>query len=203
MKQMCAVAIAVVMLAGCKDPASTQAVAISLQAEKGPAVSLQIPSGYIEQPENAEGRQSSVLLRIAAKNFTGAEAFAPESEVRILIEPNSTAADAGKELQAQALRRPKAAEDAIKKSDELSKPGLIAYSFPNGREEAESYYFTSKTGDVFVDCWKRVCKSYKTWNKLVHLRFDYQPVTGADVQAVDSAVDAMMQTFKPAAGDAK
>lgn len=197
--QMCAVAMAIVVLAGCKDPASSAPVAMSLRAEKGDAVSISIPGGYIDQKEKPAATQPSVVLRIAAKNFSGGEAFAPESEVRILIEPNSTQADAGKELQAAALRRPKAAEDAIKKSDELSKPGLIVYGFPNGREEAESYYFTSKTGDVFVDCWKGVCKSYKTWNKLVHLRFDYHPVTAADVQAVDNAIDAMMQSFKPAA----
>lgn len=195
--QMCLAAVALVMLAGCKDPASTAPVALSLKAEKGDAVSLQIPRGLIEQPEKPEGTVPSVLLRVAGKNFSAPQAFAPESDVRILIEPNSTAADAGKELQAQALRRPKAAEEAIKKNDELSKPGLIVYSFPNGREEAESYYFTSKTGDVFVDCWKGVCKSYKTWNKLVHLRFDYHPVTAADVQTVDSTIDALMQTFAP------
>jgi hypothetical protein len=79
----------------------------------------------------------------------------------------------------------------------LSKKGLIAYSYPNGKEDSQAYYLKSKTGDVFVECRRSVCKAFKTWKKRVHLRFDYQPVQTSDVERVDAAVDRMLQTFAP------
>src|SRR5262249_33199057 len=123
----------------------------------------------------------------------------PESEVRVLIEPTSSAVDAAHKLQAAALLKHKSAEDAIAKSTELSKPGLIAYTYPNAAasEDSKAYYLKSKSGDVFVECRRSVCKAYKTWKKRVHLRFDYQPVQTGDVEQVDAAIDRMLQSFAP------
>jgi hypothetical protein len=176
---------------------------IVLQPEKGEPITLQVPRGYIEEPKNPEGPLPNVVLRIAAKDFSTAEAFAPESDVRMSIEPASSAADAAHERQAAALRKHKSSEEAIVKSAEASKRGLIAYSYPNGEENAEAYYLTSASGDVFVDCRRSVCKAYKTWKKRVHLRFDYQPVHAADVQAADASIDHMLQSFAGATSSAK
>jgi len=109
--------------------------------------------------------------------------------------------DHPKYWRAAALLKHKSAEDAIVKSAELSKPGLIAYTYPNAKasDDAKAYYLKSKSGDVFVECRRSVCKAYKTWKKLVHLRFDYQPVQTADVEQVDAAVDGMLQSFAPEA----
>jgi len=195
----CFVALAVLALTGCENEAKRrEPLPITLQLDKGEPVTLHIPRGYIETPEHPdklEGPVPNAILRIAAKDFSEPGVLVPESDLRMLIEPIASAADAGKARQAAALRRSKAAEDALRKSTELSKPGLIVYAFPNGKENAEAYYFTSASGDVFVECWKSVCKAFKTWNKRVHLRFDYQPVRGSDVQAVDAAVDRTLQAF--------
>jgi len=200
----CSIALAMLALAGCENEAARrQPIPIVLQAEKGEAVTLQIPRGYIEAPKHPEGVLPNVILRMAAKDFSGSEVFVPESEVRMLIEPTTSAADAAHERQAAALRRSRASEEAIVKSKELSKPGLIVYSFPNGREDAEAYYLTSASGDVFVDCWKSVCKAFKTWQKRVHVRFDYQPVRGSDIQTVDAQVDRMLQSFVSESNAAK
>ena len=198
MKRSCAVALTMIGLAGCQNEAARlEPVAVVLKAEKGEAATLQIPRGYIEQPKKPEGELPNVLLRVPAKDFSGAEAFVAESEVRVLIEPRAGNADAAKELLAAALRRPKAAEEAIVKSTEGPKSKLDVYTYRNGKENAEAYYLTSPSGDVFVECWKSVCKAYKTWKKRVHLRFDYQPAQTAEVPAVDTAIDAMLQTFAP------
>jgi hypothetical protein len=189
--------------AGCDRAAQHAPVAITLKGEKGEPATLQIPRGYIEQPKNFEestGALPNVLLRIPAKDFSGAEAFVAESEVRVFIEPRAGNADAAEQLQSAALRRSKAAEDAIAKSNELSKPGMIVYTYKNGKEEAEAYFLTSASGDVFVECWKSVCKAYKTWKRRVHVRFDYQPVQTSAIQAADAAIDAKLQSFM---GDAK
>jgi hypothetical protein len=202
--QTCSIAVALLVLAGCENEAARrEPIPIVLQAEKGEAVTLQIPRGYVEQPEKPEGVLPNVILRIAAADFSGAAAFVPESDVRVLIEPRSSAADAGHERQAAALRKHKSSEEALVKSAENSKPGLIAYSYPNGSEDAEAYYLTSKSGDVFVDCRRSVCSAFKTWRKRVHLRFDYQPARTSDVEAVDAAVDGMLQTFAPGTNAAR
>jgi len=142
-----------------------------------------------------------VILRIAAQDFSAGTAFAPESEVRVLIEPTASAVDAAHKLHAAALLRHKSAEEALVKSAEASKRGLIAYTYPNAKagDNAQAYYLTSKSGDVFIECRRAVCKAFKTWNKRVHLSFDYQPAPTADVEQVDAAVDRMLQSFAPAA----
>jgi hypothetical protein len=194
-----AIALAMLALSGCEDPeARRQPVPVVLQAEKGEPVTLQIPRGFVEEPKDPEGALPNVLLRIAAKDFPGSEVLVPESEVRVLIEPNSSAADAGRARHATALRKHKSSEEAMVKSADLSKPGLIAYSYPNGREDAEAYYLASKSGDVFVNCLRSVCKAYKTWKKRVHVRFDYQPARTSDVQSVDASIDRLLQSFEPA-----
>ena len=195
----CAVALTLLVLVGCGNEAARRQPIPVVLADTGKPVTLHIPRGYIEQPKKPEGVLSNVILRIAAQDFSGAEAFVPESEVRVLIEPTASAVDAAHKLHAEALRRHKSAEDALAKSAELSKPGLIAYSYPNGSEDSKAYYLTSNSGDVFVECRRSVCKAYKTWKKLVHLRFDYQPVQTADVEQVDAAVDGMLQSFAPEA----
>ena len=71
---------AVLLLNGCGgDP--QQVVPVVLQAEKSDRVTLQIPRGYIEEPKKPEGVLPNVLLRVGAKDFSGA-AFTPESEKR-------------------------------------------------------------------------------------------------------------------------
>jgi len=195
----CAVALTLLVLVGCGNEAARRQPIPVVLADTGKPVTLHIPRGYIEQPKKPEGVLSNVILRIAAQDFSGAEAFVPESEVRVLIEPTASAVDAAHKLHAEALRRHKSAEDALAKSAELSKPGLIAYSYPNGSEDSKAYYLTSNSGDVFVECRRSVCKAFKTWKKRVHLRFDYQPAQTADVEQVDAAVDRMLQSFAPEA----
>jgi hypothetical protein len=175
---------------------------IVLQTEKGERVTLQIPRGYIEEPKKAEGVVTDVVLRISAKDFSGA-AFAPESEVRMQVEGRSGKDDIGRSRLASALLRIKWSEQAIVKSAEKSRKGLIAYAYPNGKEAAEGYYLTSSTGDVFVECRRSVCSAYKTWSKHVHLRIDYQPVNASDITVVDVAVDGMLRSFKPETEAAK
>jgi hypothetical protein len=199
----CAVALTLLVLVGCGNEAARRQPIPVVLADTGKPVTLHIPRGYIEQPKKPEGVLSNVILRIAAQDFSGAEAFVPESEVRVLIEPTASAVDAAHKLHAEALRRHKSAEDALAKSAELSKPGLIAYSYPNGSEDSKAYYLTSNSGDVFVECRRSVCKAFKTWKKRVHLRFDYQPVQTSDVEQVDAAIDRMLQTFAPEANTAR
>ena len=199
---ICGTAIALCALVGCENEATRrEPISIVLQPEKGEAVTLQIPRGYVEEPKDPQGVLSHVILRSPAKDYSGSNVFAPESEVRMLIEPVSGAADAAQDRQAAALRRPRGSEDAIVKAAEQPKEGSIAYSFRNGKENAEAYFVKSATGDVFAECWKGVCKAFKTWKKRVHLRFDYQPVVASDVQAVDASIDRMLQSFA-AEGDA-
>jgi hypothetical protein len=199
----CAVALTLLVLVGCGNEAARRQPIPVVLADTGKPVTLHIPRGYIEQPKKPEGVLSNVILRIAAQDFSGAEAFVPESEVRVLIEPTASAVDAAHKLHAEALRRHKSSEDALAKSAELSKPGLIAYSYPNGSEDSKAYYLTSNSGDVFVECRRSVCKAFKTWKKRVHLRFDYQPVQTSDVEQVDAAADRMLQTFAPEANTAR
>jgi hypothetical protein len=201
--QKFAVALTLLVLVGCENEAARRQPIPVVLAEKGEPVTLHIPRGYIEQPKKREGVLPNVILRIAAQDFSGAEAFVPESEVRVLIEPTASAVDAAHKLHAAALRKHKSSVEALAKSAELSKPGLIAYSYPNGSEDSEAYYLTSNSGDVFVECRRSVCKAFKTWKKRVHLRFDYQPVQTSDVEQVDAAVDRMLQTFAPEANTAR
>ena len=201
--QKFAVALTWLVLVGCQNEAARRQPIPVVLADKGEPVTLHIPRGYIEQPKKPDGVLPNVILRIAVQDFSGAAAFAPESEVRVLIEPTASAVDAAHKLRAAALLRHKSAEEALAKSAELSKPGLIAYSYPNGSEDSQAYYLTSKTGDVFVECRRSVCKAFKTWKKRVHLRFDYQPVETSDVEQVDAAVDRMLQTFAPEANTAR
>ena len=201
--QKFAVALTLLVLVGCQNEAARRQPIPVVLADKGEPVTLHIPRGYIEQPKKPDGVLPNVILRIPVQDFSGAAAFAPESEVRVLIEPTASAVDAAHKLRAAALLRHKSAEEALAKSAELSKPGLIAYSYPNGSEDSQAYYLTSKTGDVFVECRRSVCKAFKTWKKRVHLRFDYQPVQTADVEQVDAAVDRMLQTFAPGANTAR
>jgi hypothetical protein len=195
--QKYAVALTLLVLIGCGNEATRRQPIPVVLAEQGEPVTLHIPRGYIEQPKKPEGVLPNVILRIAAQDFPGAAALVPESEVRMLIEPTASAVDAAHKLQAEALRRHKSSVEALAKSAELSKPGLIAYSYPNGSEDSEAYYLTSDSGDVFVECRRSVCKAFKTWKKRVHLRFDYQPVQTSDVEQVDAAVDRLLQTFAP------
>ena len=201
--QKFAVALTLLVLVGCQNEAARRQPIPVVLADKGEPVTLHIPRGYIEQPKKPDGVLPNVILRIPVQDFSGAAAFAPESEVRVLIEPTASAVDAAHKLQAAALLRHKSAEEALAKSAELSKPGLIAYSYPNGSEDSQAYYLTSKTGDVFVECRRSVCKAFKTWKKRVHLRFDYQPVQTSDVERVDAAIDRMLQTFAPGANTAR
>jgi hypothetical protein len=203
--QKCAVALTLLVLAGCENEATRRQPIPVVLADKGEPVTLHIPRGYIEEPKKPEGVLPNVILRIAAQDFSGATAFAPESEVRVLIEPTASAVDAAHKLQAAALLKHKSSEEALAKSAELSKPGLIAYTYPNANvsEDAKAYYLKSKSGDVFVECRRSVCKAFKTWKKRVHLRFDYQPVQTADVEQVDAAVDSMLQSFAPEANTAR
>ena len=203
--QKCAVALMLLVLAGCENEATRRQPIPVVLADKGEPVTLHIPRGYIEEPKKPEGVLPNVILRIAAQDFSEAAAFAPESEVRVLIEPTASAVDAAHKLHAAALLRHKSAEEALAKSAELSKKGLIAYTYPNAKasEDSKAYYLKSKSGDVFVECRRSVCKAYKTWKKLVHLRFDYQPVQTADVEQVDAAVDSMLQSFAPEAKTAR
>ena len=201
--QKFAVALTLLVLVGCGNEAARRQPIPVVLADKGEPVTLHIPRGYIEQPKKPDGVLPNVILRIPVQDFSGAAAFAPESEVRVLIEPTASAVDAAHKLRAAALLRHKSAEEALAKSAELSKPGLIAYSYPNGSEDSQAYYLTSKTGDVFVECRRSVCKAFKTWKKRVHLRFDYQPVQTSDVERVDAAVDRMLQTFAPGANTAR
>lgn len=196
-----ALLIACLLVGGC-EAARQQAIAIVLQTEKGDRVTLQIPRGYIEEPKKPEGVLAGVVLRISAKDFSGA-AFAPESEVRMQIEARSGKADIGRSRRASALIRVKWSEEAIVKSAAKSKKGLIAYSYPNRQEAAEAYYLTSSTGDVFAECRRSVCSAYKTWSKRVHLRIDFQPVNGSDIAVVDAAVDGMLRSFASASEVAK
>lgn len=201
--QRYAVALTLLVLVGCENEAARRQPIPVVLADKGEPVTLHIPRGYIEEPKTPEGVLPNVILRIAAQDFSAAAAFAPESEVRVLIEPTASAVDAAHKLHAAALLRHKSSAEALAKSAELSKPGLIAYSYPNGSEGSKAYYLTSKSGDVFVECRRSVCKAFKTWKKRVHLRFDYQPVQIPDVEQVDAAVDRMLQTFAPEAGAAR
>lgn len=196
-----ALLIACLLVGGC-EAARQQVIAVVLQTEKGDRVTLQIPRGYIEKPTKPEGVLSDVVLRISAKEFSGA-AFAPESEVRMQIEARSGKADIGRSRLASALIRVKWSEEAIVKSAAKSTKGLIAYSYPNRQEAAEAYYLTSSTGDVFVECRRSVCSAYKTWSKRVHLRIDFQPVNGSDIAVVDAAVDDMLRSFAPTTEVAK
>jgi hypothetical protein len=197
--QKCLVALTLLVLAGCENEASRRQPIPVVLADKGKPVTLQIPRGYIEEPKKPEGTLSHVILRIEAQKFSPAAAFAPESEVRVLIEPTASAVDAAHKLHAAALLRHKSAEDALVKSAEASKRGLIAYTYPNAKagDNATAYYLTSKSGDVFVECRRAVCKAFKTWKKQVHLSFDYQPAQTADVEQVDTAIDSMLQSFAP------
>jgi hypothetical protein len=192
-----AVALTVLLLVGCENEAARRQPIPVVLADQGEPITLHIPRGYIDQPKKPEGVLPNVILRIAAEDFSGAEAFAPESEVRVLIEPTASAVDAAHKVHAAALLKHKSAEAALAKSTDSSKPGLIAYSYPNGSEDSKAYYLKSKTGDVFVDCRRSVCKAFKTWKKRVHLRFDYHPVQTANVEQIDAAVDRMLQTFAP------
>jgi hypothetical protein len=160
-------------------------------------------AGTLKSQKRPEGVLPNVILRIAAQHFSAADAFAPESEVRVLIEPTASAVDAAHKLHAAALLRHKSSEEALAKSAELSKPRLIAYSYPNGSEDSKAYYLTSKSGDVFVECRRSVCKAFKTWKKRVHLRFDYQPVQTENVEQVDAAIDRMLQSFAPETNTAR
>lgn len=196
-----ALLIAVLVLSGCEGNRQ-QVVPVVLQAEKSDRIALQIPRGYIEEPKKPEGVLPNVLLRISAREFSGA-IFTPESEVRMLIEPKSGKTDAGRSRHSSALIRVKWGEEAIVKSAEKSKKGLIAYSYPNSQEALESYFLKSSTGDVFVECKKSVCSAYKTWSKRVHLRIDFQPVNAADIAAVDASIDGMLQSFEPETEAAK
>jgi hypothetical protein len=189
---MCAIPIVLLVLTGCE---SGQPTSVVLQAPQGEPVTLQIPRSYIEKPKDPAGSLPNVLLRIGANDFSGPAVFVPESEVRMLIEVSSSAADAAHARQSAALIRPKPAENAIVKSKELSKPGLIAYSFPNGEGDAEAYSLTAASGNVFVECSRSVCKAYKTWKKRIHVRFDYQPVQASNVRAVGESIDRMLESF--------
>jgi hypothetical protein len=158
--QKCAVVLILLVLVGCENEAARrQPIPVAL-ADKGEPVTLHIPRGYIEQPKKPEGVLPNVILRIAAQDFSGA-ALAPESEVRVLIEPTASAVDAAHKLHAAASRKHKSSEEALVKSAELSKPGLIAYSYPNGSEDSKAYYLTSNSGDVFVECRRSVCKAFR------------------------------------------
>ena len=201
--QKYAVALMLLVLAGCENEATRRQPIPVVLADKGEPVTLHIPRGYIEEPKKPQGVLPNVILRIAAQDFSEAAAFAPESEVRVLIEPTASAVDAAHKVQAAALLRHKSAEEALGKSAELSKPGLIAYTYPNSKEDSKAYYLKSKSGDVFVECRRSVCKAFKTWKKRVHLRFDYQPVQTADVEQVDAAVDRILQSFAPEANTAR
>lgn len=196
--QKSAVALMLLVLVGCDNEAARRQPIPVVLADKGEPVTLQIPRGYIEEPKKPAGVLPNVILRIDAQDFSEATAFAPESEVRVLIEPTASAVDAAHKLQAAALLKHKSAEDAIAKSADASKPGLIAYTYPNAKasDDAKAYYLKSKSGDVFVECRRSVCKAFKTWNKRVHLRFDYQPVQTGDVEQVNAAVDRMLQSFE-------
>ena len=192
-----ALLIAFLALGGCGADRQ-QVVPVVLQVENSDRITLQIPRGYIEEPKKPDGVLPNVLLRINANDFSGA-AFTPESEVRMLIEPRSGNADAGRSRHKSALIRVKWGEEAIVRSKEQSKKGLIAYSYPNSQEETrEGYFLTSSTGDVFFECKKSVCSAYKTWSKRVHLRIDFQPANAADIAGVDASIDGMLQSFKPA-----
>jgi hypothetical protein len=201
--QRYAVALTLLVLVGCENEAARRQPIPVVLADKGEPVTLHIPRGYIEEPKKPEGVLPNVILRIPAQDFSAAGAFAPESEVRVLIEPTASAVDAAHKVNAAALLRHKSSEEALAKSAELSKPGLIAYSYPNGSEDSKAYYLTSKSGHVFVECRRSVCKAFKTWKKRVHLRFDYQPVQTPDVEQVDAAVDRLLQTFAPEANAAR
>ena len=197
-------ALAAIVLVGCENDATRlERIPVVLQPEKGEPITLQIPRGYIEKPKKPEGALSNVILRIAAAEFSGSQAFVPESEVRMLIEPTGSASDAAHQRHASAQRKARSSVEALRKSDEKSKPGLIAYTYPNGEEDAEAYYLTSKTGDVFVECRKAVCSAYKTWRKRIHVRVDSQPANTADAQSLDAAVDQLLQTFAPEPASAK
>jgi hypothetical protein len=197
--QKFAIALTLLALVGCENEASRRQPIPVVLADQGEPITLHIPRGYIEEPKKPKGVLPNVILRIKAQDFSAATAFAPESEVRVLIEPTASAVDAAHKLHAAALLRHKSAEEALAKSAELSKKGLIAYTYPNAKasEDAKAYYLKSKSGDVFVECRRAVCKAFKTWQKQVHLRFDYQPVQTADVEQVDAAVDSMLQSFAP------
>jgi hypothetical protein len=182
-------------LVGCENEASRRQPIPVVLADKGEPVTLHIPRGYIEEPKKPKGTLPNVILRIAAQDFSAATAFAPESEVRVLIEPTASKVDAAHKLQAAALLRHKSSEEALAKSAEASKPGLIAYTYPNGPPDSKAYYLKSNSGDVFVECRRSVCKAFKTWKKRVHLSFDYQPSQTSDVEQVDAAVDSMVQSF--------
>jgi len=203
--QKCLVALTLLVLAGCENEASRRQPIQVVLADKGEPVTLHIPRGYIEEPKKPEGVLPNVILRIKAEDFSGTTAFAPESEVRVLIEPTASAVDAAHKVQAAALLKHKSAEDAIVKSADLSKAALTAYTYPNAKasDDAQAYYLKSKSGDVFVECRRSVCKAYKTWKKRVHLRFDYQPVQTGDVEQVDAAVDGLLQSFAPEAKTAQ
>lgn len=189
--------LTLLVLGGC-DRAATRGepIPIVLQPEKGESVTLNIPRGYVEEPKNLKGPIPNAVLRISEKDFGAPGVLVAESEVRIAMEPNASDADAGEGRHAAALRKHRSSVEALKKSKERSKKGLIAYSYPNGEEpDAEAYFLDSKSGDVFVDCRRSVCKAYKTWNKRVHMRFDFRPVETVNVAAIDTAVDRMMQSF--------
>src|SRR3954451_367766 len=129
--QKYAVALMLLVLAGCDNEAARRQPIPIVLADKGEPVTLHIPRGYIEEPKKPEGVLPNVILRIAAQDFPGAAAVAPGFEVRVLIQPTASAVDAAHKLQAAALLRHKSAEDALAKSAELSKPDLIAYTYPN------------------------------------------------------------------------
>lgn len=193
----CAATLALLTLAGCQNEAARrEPIQVVLQAENGKPVTLSIPRGYIEQPKDPEGVLPNVVLRIPMKDFSGAEPFVPESEVRVLLEPYANAVDAAHERHAAALRKHNSSAEALKKSAELSRQALTAYTYPNGNEDAEAYYLESKAGNVFVECRRSVCRAFRTWKeKRAHVRFDYQPVSTSDVEQVSAAVDRMLQTF--------
>lgn len=192
-----AMVLATLMLVGCEDSATRhQPIPVVLNGETGEPVTLQIPRSYVEEPKKIEGPVPNVVLRVPAEDFAESGVFAAESEVRIAIEPATSAADAGHERHAAALRKHKSSVEALLKSKERSKSNLIVYSYPNGEEpDAQAYYLTSKSGDVFVDCRRSVCKAYKTWQKRVHMRFDFRPVDTSNVEAVGASIDRMLQSF--------
>ena len=189
-------ALALVSLAACNGAARQEPVALTLQPTNGTPITLEVPRGYIEEPKKPEGSIPNVVLRIPAGDFAAPETFVAESDVRIAMEPNSSDADAGKERHAAALRKHRSSVEALVKSQERSRKGLIAYSYPNGEEpDAEAYFLSSKTGDVFVECRRSVCKAYKTWKKQVHTRFDFRPVATSNVEAVDASIAQMLESF--------
>src|SRR5678816_777703 len=94
-----AVALTLLVLVGCDNEATRRQPIPVVLADQGEPVTLHIPRGYIEEPKKPKGVLPNVILRIKAQDFSAAAAFAPESEVRVLIEPTASAVDAAHKLQ--------------------------------------------------------------------------------------------------------